>query len=112
MNVNSGGDPLLDALDCPVPSIKTPRRTATTTPLQALSLMNNAFIQRQAKAFAERLSESSTDTKTRIERGFLLAVGRPPTSDETAWSAPMVEEHGLELFCWGLFNSSEFAYVQ
>ena len=26
MNVNSGGNPMLDALDCPVPSVKTPQR--------------------------------------------------------------------------------------
>jgi hypothetical protein len=32
MNVNSGKDPLLDAFDCPDPSVKTPRRSVTTTP--------------------------------------------------------------------------------
>jgi hypothetical protein len=112
MNVNSGGNPLLDALDCPVPSVKTPRRTSTTTALQALSLMNNAFIQRQAKAFAQRLSEQKADTKSRIEQGFLLALGRLPREEEIAWSASLVDEHGLESFCWGLFNSSEFVYVQ
>jgi hypothetical protein len=112
MNVNSGGNPLLDALDCPVPSVKTPRRTATTTALQALSLMNNAFIQRQAKAFAERISESTIDTRARIERAFLLALGRLPTPDEVASTTPLIEQHGLEAFCWGLFNSSEFVYVQ
>jgi hypothetical protein len=48
MNVNSGKDPLLDAFDCPDPSVKTPRRGVTTTPLQALGLMNGSFVQRQA----------------------------------------------------------------
>ena len=36
MNVNSGKDPLLDVFDCPDPSVKTPRRSSTTTPLQAI----------------------------------------------------------------------------
>ena len=36
MNVNSGGNPMLDALDCPVPSVKTPQRSTTTTPLQVV----------------------------------------------------------------------------
>jgi mono/diheme cytochrome c family protein len=112
MNVNSGGNPMLEALDCPVPSVKTPRRTSTTTPLQALSLMNNAFIQRQAKAFAQRLSEERPDTKSRVQRGFVLATGGPPDADQLAWSTQLVKEHGLELFCWGLFNSSQFVYVQ
>ena len=48
---------MLDALDCPVPSVKTPQRSTTTTPLQSLGLMNNPFVQRQAKALAERLSK-------------------------------------------------------
>ena len=48
-------DPLLESFDCPDPSVKTPRRSVTTTPLQALGLMNNAFVLRQAKYFAERV---------------------------------------------------------
>ena len=112
MNVNSGGNPLLDALDCPIPSVKTPRRTTTTTALQALSLMNNAFVQRQAKAFADRLSQEGSTVSSRIEQAFLLAFGRLPGADEFACSTALIEEQGLELFCWGLFNSSEFVYVQ
>src|ERR1051326_6979340 len=49
MNINSGKDPLLEAFDCPDPSVKTPRRGVTTTPLQALALMNSSFVQRQAR---------------------------------------------------------------
>jgi hypothetical protein len=112
MNVNSGGNPMLEALDCPVPSVKTPRRTTTTTPLQSLSLMNSAFIQRQARAFAARLMKEEIDMPSRIQRGFLLAWGRKGQRDEIEWSTSLIERHGLESFCWGLFNSSEFLYVQ
>lgn len=112
MNVNSGGNPMLDALDCPVPSVKTPRRSVTTTPLQALSLMNNSFVQRQAQAFAERLMKEESGTAAQIRRAFLLALGRVPGADENAWSTSLAEQHGLQSFCWGLFNSSEFLYVQ
>ena len=58
-NVNSGKDPMLEAFDCPEPSVKAPRRGTTTTPLQALELMNNSFVQRQAKYFAERALKPS-----------------------------------------------------
>jgi len=112
MNVNSGGNPLLDALDCPVPSMKTPQRSTTTTPLQSLSLMNNPFVHRQATAFAQRLSNEATETSSRIQRGFLLALGRPPQPDELALAVSLVDQHGMESFCWGLFNTSEFVYVQ
>ena len=111
MNVNSGGDPMLKALDCPLSSVKTPKRTATTTALQALSLMNNAFVQRQAKVFAERLTKEGGDTGSQIRRAFLLAVGRAPQTDELANSAALVDQHGLETLCWALFNTSEFVYV-
>src|SRR5262249_30438217 len=59
MNVNSAKDPLLETLDCPDPSVKAPRRATTTTPLQALGLMNGAFVRRQAKGFAERVAREA-----------------------------------------------------
>jgi hypothetical protein len=111
MNVNSGGNPMLDALDCPVPSIKTPQRSTTTTPLQSLSLMNNPFVQRQARALADRLTREAGDSSSRVKRAFELAFGRPAGSDELSSAVAMVEQHGLETFCWALFNASEFSYV-
>ncbi len=49
ININSAKDPLLETLDCPDPSVKAPRRAVTTTPLQALGLMNDPFVLRQAR---------------------------------------------------------------
>jgi hypothetical protein len=111
MNVNSGGDPMLESLDCPVPSVKTPKRNSTTTALQALSLMNNAFIQRNANAFAARLAGEASDDSGRITRAFRLALGREPTAGELHSSESLLAEHGLATLCWGLFNTSEFLYV-
>ena len=104
MNVNSGGNPLLDALDCPVPSVKTPQRSITTTPLQSLSLMNNAFVQRQAKALAERLSTESPDTSSRVQQAFLLAFGRPAQPEELASAISLVEQHGLAVIRLGVIQ--------
>jgi len=112
MNVNSGGNPMLEALDCPVPSVKTPKRTSTSTALQALSLMNNAFVERQAKAFAERLTKESDNTHSRVQRAFQLALGREPNAEELTSSISLIGRHGLEAFCWGMFNTSEFVHVQ
>ncbi|MEX2027786.1 MAG: DUF1553 domain-containing protein, partial [Pirellulaceae bacterium] len=52
--VNTGKSPLLTVLDCPAPSLSTPKRQETTTPLQALALMNDSFVQRQAEKMAAR----------------------------------------------------------
>ncbi len=112
MNVNSGGNPMLDALDCPLPSVKAPRRQNTTTALQALSLMNNAFVGRMAKAFASRLQAEGPHPAGRVELAFRLALGRPPRPEEAASAVTLVERHGLEALCWGLFNTSEFLYVR
>ena len=111
MNVNSGGNPMLDALDCPVPSVKTPQRSTTTTPLQSLSLMNNPFVQRQARALADRLTREAADSPSRVQLAFKLAFGRDARSEELSSSVAMVDQHGLETFCWALFNASEFSYV-
>ena len=112
MNVNSGGDPMLEALDCPLPSVKTPKRSSTTTPLQALSLMNNEFVQQRAQSFADRLRREAPDNDGQVTRAFLLALGRPPSTDELSSSRSLAERHGLAALCWGIFNMSEFLYVE
>ena len=111
--IQSGKDPLLDSLDCPDPSTKTPARSLTTTPIQALSLMNNAFVQRQARHFAERLKiEAGGEVQTQIRAAWRLAFGREPRRQETKEAITLVREHGLESLCWALLNSSEFLYVR
>ena len=113
MNVNSGKEPLLDAFDCPDPSVKTPRRGVTTTPLQALGLMNNSFVQRQAGHLAERaLKESDNDLPRAIEFAYRLALGHAPTKDETQRALAAARERSLTNVCWALLNSTEFVYVR
>ncbi len=112
-NVNSGKDPMLEAFDCPDPSVKTPRRGVTTTPLQALELMNNSFVQRQAKHLAERaMQRGKDDLHAAIESAYFLALGRAPAPDETARASAAANERGLTSVCWALLNSTEFMYVR
>ena len=112
MNIITGGDPMLEALDCPLPSTKTPKRRSTTTALQALSLMNNAFVQQRAKGLAARLESEVRGLDGQVERAFALALGRSPREAELAASRRLAERGGLEALCWGLFNTSEFLYVR
>ena len=113
MNVNSGQDPLLDAFDCPEPSVKTPRRGVTTTPLQALALMNNSFVQRQASELADRaFNEARHKLPAAIQAAYRLALGRIPTREESARAVAAAKERGLASVCWVLLNSTEFAYVR
>jgi len=113
INVNSGKDPLLDAFDCPDPAVKTPRRGATTTPLQALELMNNAFVQRQAKHLAERvLKTAGNEPGAALTAAYRLTLGRSPDAEETARAAVAARERGLQSVCWALLNSTEFVYMR
>ena len=113
MNINSGKEPLLDAFDCPDPSVKTPRRGVTTTPLQALGLMNSSFVQRQAAGLAERSQRmGGGETSGAVVAAWHLALGRPPAANELAQAQAAVRERGLVNVCWVLLNSTEFIYVR
>src|SRR5258708_2917650 len=101
MNVNSGGNPMLEALDCPLPSVKTPKRTTTTTALQALSLMNNSFVHRREEGFPDPVSKEAADPPARPERPFAPALGRAPPPVALAGSAPLDARHRPVAFCLG-----------
>src|SRR5262249_45608512 len=97
MSVNSAKNPLLDSLDSPDPSVKAPRRAVTTTPLQALGLMNNSFVLRQAKHFAERVAkEAGDEPAAQVTLAYRLALGREPTAAEKERAAGHVREYGVE----------------
>jgi hypothetical protein len=112
MGLRAGRHPLLDAFDCPDPSVAAPRRAVTTTPAQSLSLMNNSFVLRMAEHFAERVSdEVGTAAGAQIDRVFELAYGRGASDDDMESGRAFVETHGLAAFCRIVFNSNEFLYV-
>jgi hypothetical protein len=84
----------------------------TTTPLQALALLNNAFVLHTAEAFAERLkSEAGDDVDKQITRAYEIAYGRAADAKEIALVKPFIAKHGLTAFCRVVFNSNEFIYV-
>jgi hypothetical protein len=104
---------LLDTFDCPDPASAAPRRNVTTTPLQALSLLNNSFVLRMATYFAERVErEAGADVSAQVVRAWQLALCRDPSTDELRLSTELVQQHGLAALCRGLFNSSEFVVVE
>ena len=111
-NVITGRDPLLDCFDCPSPSVATPRRASTVTPTQALALMNNSFVIRQGRRFAQRVvDETGRDANRQANRMFQLAFNRPPTPRERQLVTSLIHDHSLEHACWALLNSSEFLYL-
>jgi mono/diheme cytochrome c family protein len=99
--------------DCPDAGQVTPKRTSSTTALQALSLLNSPFLLQQSEAFAKRVEESSPKTPdAQVERAFLLGLGRLPTADERAASVRLVQQYGLPLLCRAIYNTHEFVSVR
>ena len=107
-----GRSTFLDAFDCPDPSTTAPRRAATTTPLQALTLMNNAMVLHLSDAFATRLvREAGPDAEAQVTLAYRLALGRPPEADELAEASGVVGRFGAAALARAIFNSNEFIYL-
>ncbi|MGE0609400.1 MAG: PSD1 and planctomycete cytochrome C domain-containing protein [Pirellulales bacterium] len=106
-------DEIFGAFDCPDAGQPTPRRNSSTTPLQALNLLNSQFMLQQAELFAARLTaeDPGESVEPRIRRAFQLAFQREPDADELAASADLIGTHGLPVFCRALLNANEFVYV-
>ena len=105
-------DNTFGAFDCPDAGQSSPKRSRSTTPLQALNLLNSPFAVQQAGAFAERIeSAMGKSVEAQAKRAFQLAFLRDPSKDELAASVKLVHAHGLPALCRALFNASEFLTV-
>jgi hypothetical protein len=109
--VRSVPNPFLDCLDCADPNLNTPVRNTTLTALQALALLNDPFMARQAEYFAERLRGRTDDLGRQVEEAYRLALGRRPSGEERAAVAGYARKHGLANACRMLFNLNEFVFV-
>lgn len=112
MGVHSARSPLLESLDCPDPSSKTPKRSVSTTPTQALEMMNDGFVIRQSRVLATRISaQVKGDLKRQVTMAIELTLGRPATPIELTRGLNFLWVNRLEAYCWTLLNSSGFAYI-
>jgi hypothetical protein len=107
-----GRSPFLDIFDCPDPSTTAPRRAVTTTPLQALSLMNNALVLHLSDVMAARLvREAGADPGRQVDRAYRLAFGRRPEPSERERAVRVVERFGASALARAIFNCNEFLYL-
>jgi hypothetical protein len=118
-------DPLLDVFDSPDTFASTAQRNVTTTPTQALLMLNSPFMQQQAQAFAARLlKDAPADDTARIDVAFRIAYGRPATSSQKDAARAFLAEQAKRIqptadvrqaalaeLCLVLLNANEFLYV-
>jgi len=98
-----------DQADC---TLSIPRRSETTTPLQALTMMNHQFTIDMAESLAEQVRElghSAPDKQ--VIQAFRLAYQRDPDKNEIRVASKVIAEHGLRALCRAVLNSSELLYL-
>lgn len=101
-------DRIFTAFDFPDCGQVRAKRPVSTTPLQALNLMNSEFVMAQAKFIALRAArEAGEDPEAQIRRVFELLLARAPDDEELNACKPAE----LELVCRSLINSNEFAFL-
>ncbi|NCA10399.1 DUF1553 domain-containing protein [bacterium] len=102
-------DSFFGAFDCPDAGQVQPERTSSTTPLQALNMLNGEFLLDQANRFAKRVErEAGSDPGLQVARAIELAFGRKATDKEIAAGRDLVAAHGLPILCRSLYNANEF----
>jgi len=105
-------DGVFGVFDCPDGGQIAPKRTRSTTPLQALNLLNSGFMIQQAGFLAERLEkEAGRDAKAQARHAFALAFQREPDHTEINAAAKLIREQGLPVFCRAMLNANEFVYT-
>ena len=99
------------AFDCPDASMVVAKRSRSTTPLQALNLLNSRFIMQQAGLFAERLTKEATDDSDQVRLAWNLCFQRDPTETELQESKKFIEHSGLTQFTRVMLNTNEFVFI-
>jgi hypothetical protein len=108
-----GRNPFLDTFDCPDPSAAAQKRATTTTPLQALALMNNDLVFRMSEALAQRTQQQAgTDLRSQISFLCETVYGRAAAESDIQLAESFVRDHGLSAYCRVLLNSNEFLFVR
>ncbi len=89
--------PYLAIFDGADPSTSTAVRTSSTTPLQALFLLNDPFVHEQSREFAKRIIASAKDDISRIQFAYRSALGRPAEHSEIEMCRSFLESSRARL---------------
>jgi hypothetical protein len=110
--IRGADDGMFKTFDLPECGQVKDKRSDSTTPLQALNLLNGRFTLEQSTALAKRVTaESDTDLTAKITRAFHLTLARPPRESELKACLVVAEREGIETVCRALFNSNEFLFL-
>jgi hypothetical protein len=104
--------PMMEVFDAPDAQVSCPRRESSTHAPQALELLNGAFANKQAEAFAARLTAEAGKNPTRqVDLAYRLAAGRSPAAKERQIALEFLKAQPLREFALAVFNLNSFLYV-
>jgi len=111
--------PFFALFDGPDTNASTASRSASTTPLQALFMMNDPFVHAQAKKLAARLLAEREDDGSRLDRAWQLAFGRAPSAGERREAEAFLAKVGQKLgrtetwesYARVVLRTNEFVYL-
>ncbi len=106
---------LLHAFDTPDMHNSCARRQTTTTPIQALAMINGYWSNWRARAFVRSLKNQKIVDKCQlVNHAYRTALGRPATDAEIKAGVEFIQTEpktGLVDFCHTLLNANEFIYI-
>jgi hypothetical protein len=106
-------DAVFGAFDCPDAGQATAARARSTTPLQALSLLNSSFILQQAERTSQSLlREAGPLIERQITLLYRRAYSRQPSAIEIQDAKAFVKQFGLRALSRAVLNSNEFLFLQ
>ena len=104
-------DAVFGLFDCPDGSQVTPKRSRSTTPLQALNLLNSRFVNQQAGFLAGRLEDASESTAQQVRDAYELCFGRQPEEVELNAATRFVHQQGLIQLARAMLNANEMVFI-
>jgi len=90
-------NPYLALFDGPDPSSSTGVRLPSTTPLQALFLLNNPLAHRSATRFAGRILGAAPDENARVNFAYEVALNRPAAAEELHECGEFLQQYRAQL---------------
>jgi uncharacterized protein DUF1553 len=104
--------PMMAAFDAVVFSESCARRSQTTTPLQALAMMNGALVHEESQELSKRIVKDAggEDRTAQVNRAFQIVLSRPARREELERFLRF--DGTLDGICRVLLNSNEFLYVE
>lgn len=109
--IRQEGVAVFGEFDCPEAGQMAPKRSRSTTPLQALGMLNSPFVSEQAKHFARRFQDGGNSTWQMLQV-FSTVLGRQPSTKESFWLRKLARSHGVGQVCRVLWNTNEFLFLQ